>query len=189
MPFDYGVNGATRLQVGVTPFLIHRAMTQAIVNAQILDASRIWMVMDDATIPPQAAPDDRFITIRYPSWVWTDGRVMGGDKNSAPLSQLRLTGQTRHTLWLANDRDRYGTAESLADDAFGPSPDGAMLLGPMVKCFWEQDLVNDDGNAITSCPMNLLSLEMATDDTSDMTVIPFRIIWEVKFVWDLSVGG
>lgn len=189
MPFDLGVNGATRLTSGVTPYLVFRAMAQKVKNARIVDSSRVWMVLDDEKVPAEQPPDNRFITVRYPSGVPYAGDVFGGDVNSAPLSRLMCEGQTRHTIWLSSERDLYGTADSLVDDVLAQEPEGGQLLGQMIKLFWQQDLVDDAGDALTNCPMRLISWEMPPDLPSLGTARPFRITWEIKFTWDLSKGG
>ncbi len=185
MPFD-PTAGNTRLTSGVTPYLIHKAMAQKIANARILERSNIWMVLDDEIIPTEQPPSENFITVRYPSLIWTDGDVQGGDNNKNPLSEFRLSGQTRHTLWLLDEVNlTYGTAEGVLDTAFGPAPAGERFLGAMVKCFWEQDLQDEAGNALTNRPFRFVSLEMP-EGTSQSLWRPFRLTWEVKFTWDLT---
>lgn len=188
MPFVLA-EGHSRLTSGATPALVWKAMAAAIGNAGIVDKSRLSLVMDDEGLPPKTAPDDRFITVRYPSLIWEHGKVMTGDNSRTLLSSLMVKGQSRHTLWLQSDRDLYGSAESLADDAMAAPPDGDQLLGQMVALFFDQDLVNGAGNALTNRPLELISIDMPPDGPTAKPWKPFRVTWEIGFTWDLSRGG
>ncbi len=99
MPFNPsfvgGVTGS-RLTSGVTPYLINRAMIQALSDFNIVDPSRLALVMDDEGVPPEIPKDDRFITVRAPSFIWNTGEVATGDNSAAVNSQLMVLGQTRH---------------------------------------------------------------------------------------------
>lgn len=189
MGFEEGTNGASRLSSGVTPFQIHLAMAKAITRAKIVDSSYVWMVLDDESVPAEMAPHEAFITVRYPSMVWADGDVQGGGSNSVFNSQLRIKGQTRHTLWLEDAANyTYGTAETLLETALGKTPSGHQYLGQMVGLFFEQDLTDSTGSALTNRPFRFVSMEMPEGVTSS-EFKPFRITWEISFTWDLSRGG
>ena len=188
MGFDATSTNKVRKTSNVTPFLIMRSLVQAVRNSRIVDSSQVWVVGDDEGLPPQVPSSSRFITIRAPSFVWDHGEVFTGDNSNALISKAMFSGQTRQTLWLNSSRDVYGTAETFFKEAMGPAPDGERFLGQMVQLFFEQDLVDDNGDALTNKPMRFVSLEMPPEGMVSTAPKPFRVTWEIDFTWDLTSG-
>lgn len=186
MGFDATTTSNVRKTSGVTPFPIMRSLVQAVRNARIVDPSQVWVVADDEGPPSQVPSSARFMTIRPPSFVWAEGEVFTGDNNNTLLSEAMFSGQTRITFWLNSTRDVYGSAEQFFREAVGPAPDGERFLSQMVQLFFEQDLVDEAGDALTNKPLRFVSLEMPPEGMTSTAPKPFRVTWEVDFTWDLT---
>jgi hypothetical protein len=177
MAFDPDV---TRLS-GTSLDTVHKRMAQKVIDANIVDSSQVYMTLDDEALPGNMPFSDRFITVRYPSLVWAHGDVFIGGGN---ISEFIVQGQVRITLWMRNDLDLFWRAEAAVDEAASPPPRGNRLLGRLFAAFWEEDLLNADGDAILKRPMLWVSFEPPGPGTS--TWRPFRLTLELEFNWDLS---
>lgn len=179
MTFNAQVN---RLQSGVTLDAVHLRLARKVRDANIVDPSAVWMVLDDESIPQEHPPHDRFITVRLPSLIWAHGDVFIGGGN---ISKFIVQGQVRISLWLRNEADMYGQINVAMGEAVGAAPRGSKLLGQLVRLMWEDDLLDASGNAILMRPMMFVSYEPPSGGLQDWR--PFRLTWELEFNWDLSV--
>lgn len=172
----------TRLNSGVTLDDVHLGLVKKIQQAAILDPSQVWAVLDDEVLPTEVPSGDVFITVRLPSLIWAHGDVFIGGGNN---SEFIVQGQSRITLWLRNEADALGQAGAIAAAAVAGLPRGTRLLGRLVRLFWEDDVLNDDGDAILLRPVMFVSYE-PPPGTARPDWRPFRLVFELTFNWDLS---
>jgi hypothetical protein len=177
MVFDPDV---TRVS-GTTLDEVHSRLAQKTIDANIVDSSQVYMTLDDEVLPANFPFADRFITVRYPSLVWAHGDVFIGGGN---ISEFIVQGQVRITLWLRNELDLFWRAEASVDEAAAAPPRGNRLLGRLFSAFWEDDLLNTDGEAILKRPMLWVSFEPPGPGNRDWK--PFRLTLELEFNWQLS---
>ncbi len=179
MTFDANV---TRLNSGVTLDIVHTRLVAKIQAEGIVEPSQVYPVLDDEIVPESYPSHDRFITVRLPSLIWAHGDVMTGGGN---LCEFIMQGQTRITLWLRNEADILGRVTQLAGEALAAPPRGTRLLGRLMRLLWEDDVLDEDGNAILKRPLMFVSYE--PPEGSQKGWRPFRSTWQLEFAYDVSV--
>lgn len=159
--------------------MVHLALGQQVIAANIVPASAVWLVLDDESVPVENPPFQRFVTVKMPSLNWPYGEAFEGK------SEFWCRGESQVTLWLRNELDIYGRFREGAKEAM--SPGGGRLLGRLVKAFWEAELLDNNGDFILNRPMLFKNYKPPQPNASAWR--PFRLTWELEFTWDLNAGG
>lgn len=176
-----------RAVAGTEWVVVWDSLVKLIASGNIVDESCVIPVLDDEQLPAELPPQRSYITVRLPSLIWSDGDVASKASGTGTISQLFVTGQSRISLWLWNERDTPGKAPQAIDQAIAGAGRGARMLSRMVALVWENDLFNVGATqTILARTMKLISVEPPGPGRLDMPRA-WRVTVEMQFHWLLSL--
>lgn len=171
-----------RLMTGTTLIHVWETLVKNIQSSGIVHESQVWPVMDDEVVPAVEPSQRLFLTVRFPSVVWSYGDVFAG---SGKISEFLVQAQTRISVWMEKELDYYGKASHLLKKSLDGGPGGGRVISKLVKFLWDEDLVDDDDKAVLIRPLKFVSLEPPGVMSSSYK--PWRLVVEFEFNWDLSL--